>query len=143
MLIQPEYKHAEITQRIISAFYTVYNALGYGFLEKVYVNALRLELRKSGLQVVQEAAIGVHYNGQVVGEYFADLVVNDLVLVEVKAVRTLAEDHEAQLLNYLKATPFEVGLLLNFGPKAEIKRKAFDNVYKGSLNWTAKTGPEI
>jgi GxxExxY protein len=78
-----------------------------------------------------------------VGEYFADLVVNGLVIVEVKAVRTLAEEHEAQLLNYLKATPFEVGLLLNFGPKAEIKRKVFDNAYKGNLSWTVKTGREI
>ena len=141
--MQPEYKHTEITQQIINGFYAVYNTLGYGFLERVYVNALMLELRRLGLQAVQEVDIDVYYNGQAVGEYFADLVVNGLVIVEVKAVRTLAEEHEAQLLNYLKATPFEVGLLLNFGPKAEIKRKAFDNAYKGNLNWTVKTGPEI
>jgi GxxExxY protein len=141
--MQPEYKHTEITQQIINGFYAVYNTLGYGFLERVYVNALMLELRRLGLQAVQEVGIDVYYNGQAVGEYFADLVVNGLVIVEVKAVRTLAEEHEAQLLNYLKATPFEVGLLLNFDPKVEIKRKAFDNAYKGNLNWTVKTGPEI
>jgi GxxExxY protein len=135
---QPEYKHADLTEQIIRAFYTVYNTLGYGFLEKEYVNALLLELRKLGLTVANESAIDVLYAGKVVGEYFADLVVNGVVIVEVKAARGLAEEHEARLLNYLKATHFEVGLLLNFGPKAEIKRKAFDNAHKGRLTWAAR-----
>jgi GxxExxY protein len=130
-----EYKHKGITDLIIKAFYTVYNALGYGFLEKVYENALGIELRKMGLEVVPQALISVHYAGQVVGEYFADLLVDDAVIVEIKASRTLADEHEAQLLNYLKATPYEVGLLLNFGPKPQIKRKVYDNPRKGTLSW--------
>ena len=130
-----EAKHKDITELIIQAFYTVYNTLGYGFLEKVCQNALVIELRKLGLDVIPEAPIKVYYNGQVVGEYFADLLVAGVVLVEIKAVRTLAPEHEAQLLNYLKATPYEVGLLLNFGPKPEIKRKVYDNERKGDLSW--------
>src|SRR3989338_2571381 len=128
-----EYKHADVTQLIIQAFYTVYNNLGYGFLEKVYANAPALELRKLGLEVIEQASIHVYYAGQSVGEYFADLLAAGQVIVELKAVTALAAEHEAQLLNYLKATPFEVGLLLNFGPKPQIKRKAFDNSRKGSL----------
>ena len=129
------YKHSDVTEKIINAFYTVYNALGYGFLEKVYRNAMAIQLDKLGLTVVPEAPIQVYYAGQLVGEYFADLLVNSAVIVELKAVRQLAEQHEAQLLNYLKATPYEVGLLLNFGPKAQIKRKAFDNSRKGTMEW--------
>jgi len=121
------YKHSELTETIIGAFFAVYNALGYGFLEKVYANALKLELERRGLKVQQEFPIVVKYLGQTVGEYYADLVVNDLVIVEIKATRTLLQEHEAQLLNYLKATPYEVGLLLNFGPKPEQKRRSFDN----------------
>ena len=128
-------KHADITELIIQAFYTVYNTLGYGFLEKVYVNALAIELRRLGLEVVQEMRIAVYYGGEMIGEYFADLVVAGVVIVEVKAAKALLEEHEAQLLNYLKATPYEVGLVLNFGPKPEFKRKAFDNSRKGSLRW--------
>ncbi len=131
------FKHTDITERIIKAFYTVYNTLGYGFLEKVYRNALAIELRKLGLEVIQEARITVYYEGEVVGEYFADLLVAGVVVVELKAVEKLLEEHEAQLLNYLKATPYEVGLLLNFGPQPEIRRKAFDNSRKGSLRWVA------
>jgi GxxExxY protein len=130
-----DYKHTEITDKIIKAFYTVYNTLGYGFLEKVYRNAMAIELRAQGLAVIPEAPINVYYAGELVGEYFADLLVAEAVIVELKATRQLAEEHEAQLLNYLKATPYEVGLLLNFGPKPEIKRKAFDNSRKGSLKW--------
>ena len=131
------FKHTDITELIIKAFYTVYNTLGYGFLEKVYRNALAIELRKLGLDVIPEARITVHYDGEVVGEYFADLLVAGTVIVELKAVKRLLPEHEAQLLNYLKATPYEVGLLLNFGPKPEIKRKAFDNSRKGSMRWLA------
>jgi GxxExxY protein len=112
--------------------------LGYGFSEKVYQNSLALELTKLGLQIELQKQIVVYYEGQMVGEYYADLVVNGCVIVELKAVRQLLDEHEAQLLNYLKATTIEVGLLLNFGPKAEFKRKVYDNVRKGSLNWTRR-----
>jgi GxxExxY protein len=132
------FKHADVTDLIIKAFYRVYGELGYGFLEKVYRNSMAIELRKLGLDVVTEACIAVYYDSQVVGEYFADLVVADAVIVELKAVRKLLEEHEAQLLNYLKATSYEVGLLLNFGPKPEIKCKAFDNSRKGSMRWLEK-----
>ncbi|MBN2117919.1 MAG: GxxExxY protein [Anaerolineales bacterium] len=121
------YKHSDITEQILAAFYAVYSTLGYGFLEKVYVNALKIELEKRGLAVNKEFEIKVYYAGQIIGEYFADLIVSDSVIVEVKAVKMLAQEHEAQLLNYLKATPYEVGLLLNFGPKPEQKRRSFDN----------------
>jgi GxxExxY protein len=130
-----EFKHTDITELIIKAFYEVYNTLGYGFLEKVYGNAMAIELRKLGLEVIREARIAVYYGGEVVGEYFAGLLVAGAVIVELKAVKRLLEEHEAQLLNYLKATSYEVGLLLNFGPKPEIKRKAFSNSRKGSLRW--------
>ena len=130
-----ETKHKDLTELIIKAFYTVYNTLGYGFLEKVYENALAIELRRLGLKVEQQARIAVYYAGQVVGEYFADLLINDTIIVELKAARALAPEHEAQLLNYLKATSYEVGLLLNFGPEPQIKRKVYDNERKGNLNW--------
>lgn len=129
-------KHVDVTDKIIHVFYEVYNTLGYGFLEKVYRNAMALELGKQGLDVCVEKSICVYYDGVVVGEYFADLLVAEAVIVELKAVRQLADEHEAQLLNYLKATPYEVGLLLNFGPKPEIKRKIYDNPRKGSMKWT-------
>ena len=122
--------HHEITEKIIKAFYTVYNTLGYGFLEKVYENALSIELCKLGLHVQQQAPIKVHYDSTLVGEYFADLLVDRLVIIELKAAEALAEEHEAQLLNYLKATEVEVGLLLNFGPKPQFKRKIFTNDQK-------------
>ncbi len=121
------YKHSNLTEQIIGAFYTVYSSLGYGFLEKVYVKALMIELRKRGMHPQDELPIHVFYDGQLVGEYFADIVVNDLVILEIKAAKSLAIEQEAQLLNYLKATPYEVGLLLNFGPKPETKRRSFDN----------------
>ena len=131
-------KHRNITDLIIKAFYTVYNTLGYGFLERVYENAIVVELRKLGVKVQAQAPIIVHYDGQHVGEYCADLLVADAVIVELKATRELAPAHEAQLLNYLKATTGEVGFLLNFGPKPQIKRKVYDNERKGSLSWTNK-----
>ena len=119
--------HEEITGAIIKAFYTVYNTLGYGFLEKVYENALVYELTKLGLKVCQQMPIKVYYAGQLVGEYFADLVVEGCVIVEIKAAESLHPAHAAQLLNYLKATEIEVGLLLNFGPKPEFARRIFTN----------------
>ena len=121
------YKHSELTEKIIACFYAVYKNLGYGFLEKVYENALCIELTDNGLSVIQQRHISVWYANQIVGEYFADLVIEDLVLVEIKAVKALLDEHEAQLLNYLKATPYEVGLLLNFGPKPMQKRRSFEN----------------
>jgi len=124
------YKHSELTEQIIGAFYTVYSALGYGFLENIYVKALMIELNRRGIKVNDELPIQVHYLGQLIGEYYADIVVNELVILEIKAVKNLAVEHEAQLLNYLKATPYEVGLLLNFGPKPETKRRSFDNPHK-------------
>ena len=119
------YLHSELTREIIACFYHVYNQLGYGFLEKVYENAMSYELRKRGLAVVQQAPISVWYDGQRVGEYYADMLVEDKVLLELKSTNYLADEHMAQLLNYLKATGREIGLLLNFGPKPEIRRKVF------------------
>jgi GxxExxY protein len=110
-------KHTELTQKIIGCFYQVYNALGYGFSEKVYEKALVHELKKQGLEAQAQKQILVYYDDVEVGEFFADILVNEIVIVELKAVQTLLPEHEAQLLNYLKATQVEVGLLLNFGPK--------------------------
>ena len=131
-----EGKHSDLTDIILNAFYKVHRKLGYGFNEKVYENSLAIELRKAGLQVAQQAEIEVFYEGESVGTYFADVIVNDIVMLELKATKQLAEEHEAQLLNYLKATRVEVGLLLNFGPTADMKRRVYDNDHKGSLDWT-------
>ena len=131
-----KFAHTDLTGSNIKAYYRIYNELGYGFLEKVYENAMCIALNKLGFAVVQQARINVYFDNEVVGEYAADLLVNDIVIIELKAARTLNPDHEAQLLNYLKATQYEVGLLLNFGAKAEFKRKAFSNQRKGSLSWT-------
>ncbi len=119
-----------LTETIIRIYYRVYNKLGYGFLEKVYESAMMIEFRKEGIPALSQSPIKVIYEEEVVGEYYADILVDDKVIVEIKATRALALEHEAQLLNYLKATDVEVGLLLNFGPKPEIKRKVFDNFRK-------------
>jgi GxxExxY protein len=120
------YKHSELTRAIINAFYQVYNTLGYGFLEKVYHNALAHELTKQGHTVTSNMAIEVYYDGVIVGEYYADLVVDGLVILELKAVENITKQHEAQLLNYLKATKIDVGLILNFGPKPQVARKIYE-----------------
>jgi GxxExxY protein len=125
-----EGKYRKLTEEIIGAFYQVYNTLGYGFLEKVYENGLIIELKKAGINAVSQSPINVLYEGHIVGEYFADILVDDKVIVEIKAVKRLAPEHEAQLLNYLKATDIEVGLLLNFGTQPEVRRKVFDNYKK-------------
>ena len=125
-----DYKYQELTEKIIAVFYKVYNNLGYGFLEKVYENAMMLDFNKEQIPAVSQYPIKVLYEGEIVGEYFADILVDNKVIVEIKAVRNLASENEAQLLNYLKATDKEVGLLLNFGPEPEIKRKVFDNFRK-------------
>lgn len=124
------YKHSDKTDKIIKAFYNVYNKLGFGFLEKVYEHALLIELRKMGIEAVNQFMIKVHYDGVEVGNYFADLFVENCVIVEIKAAEGLIEEHEAQLINYLKATNIEVGLLLNFGKQPAFKRKVFSNSYK-------------
>jgi len=121
------YKYSEITEKIINAFYKGYNTLGYGFLEKVYENALFIDLVTMGLLVEKQKQIKVYYEGKEVGEYFADLAVERCVIVELKTAETLCKEHELQLINYLKATEMEVGLLLNFGKKPEFKRKVFSN----------------
>ncbi len=122
--------HEELTKKIIKAFYMINDALGYGFLEKVYENAMLIELKKMGLEVKQQKNIKVYYDGKEVGDYFADLIVENLVIIELKAAESLCPEHEAQLINYLRATYIEVGLLFNFGRKAEFKRKIFTNDQK-------------
>ena len=128
-----DFKHKEITEQIIKLFYQVYNELGFGFLEKVYQNALFIELVANGFEVEPQKQIKVHYKGRQIGEYYADIIVNGLVILELKATESLVEEHELQLINYLKATNIEVGLLLNFGTKPEFRRKAFSNDRKKAL----------
>lgn len=128
-----EYLYQDLTSKIISSFYKVYNVPGFGFLEKVYENALLLELKNTGLNVEKQKPIKVHYNEIVVGGYFADLIIEEKVIVELKAAEVLIEEHEIQLINYLKATEIEVGLLLNFGKKPEIRRKIFTNDQRKSV----------
>ena len=121
------YKHSDLTDEIIAAFYKVYNTLGYGFLERVYVNALVLELRKMRIQCDTNYKIAVYYENEIVGDYYADILVEKNVIVEVKAAAELCLEHEYQLINYLKATEMEVGLLLNFGKNPKVKRKVVSN----------------
>ena len=122
--------HEEITSSILKLFYEVYNELGYGFLERVYQNALYLELKNKGLYVEAQKKIMVYYKGIKVGEYYADLLINNEIIIELKACETLMLEHEIQIVNYLKATKMEVGLLLNFGKTPEIKRKIYSNEFK-------------
>lgn len=122
--------HKELTDAILKAFYDVYNELGYGFLEKVYQNSMYLELKSRGFQVEAQKPIKVYYKGNIVGEYYADLIVNNLVILELKAVAFLVEEFEWQILNYLRGTEMEVGLLLNFGKKPEFLRKVYENSRK-------------
>jgi len=125
-----DFKSKELTEKIIEIFYRVYNKLGYGFLEKVYENAMMKEFNTADIPAVSQYAINVVYEDEIVGEYFADILVDNKVIVEIKAAKSLAIENEAQLLNYLKATEIEVGLLLNYGPKPDLKRKAFNNTRK-------------
>ena len=113
----------EMTERVIGCAYAVHNALGAGFLEKVYENALRLELAAAGMNVRQQYPIPVLYRGEVVGDFFADLMVEDRLVVELKAVQNIAKEHEMQLVNYLAATGMDDGLLINFGSSVTVKRK--------------------
>jgi GxxExxY protein len=125
-----ELKGRELTERIIKAFYAVYNRLGHGFLEIIYEKSLLIELRKIGLQALRQQKIEVYYEGEMVGYYFADIIVNRQVIIEVKAVASLHPAHEAQLKNYLRGTHIEIGLLLNFGEKPQFSRKYFSNEKK-------------
>jgi len=125
-----DFKYVELTEKIIEIYYRVYNKLGYGFLEKIYENAMMIEFKKENISAVSQSAIKVLYEGEIVGEYFADILISDKIILEIKAAKNIAEEHEAQLLNYLKATNIQVGLLLNYGPKPNFKRKAFDNTRK-------------
>ncbi len=118
-------KHQDLTTKIIQCAYKVHNTLGFGFLEVIYQNALLIELIKAGLQADKEKKIQVYYESQLVGEYMADIIVEDKVILELKSVKDLHPAHEAQLINYLKATGIEVGLLINFGERVEIKRKVY------------------
>lgn len=126
-----EKKHWDLCHQIVGVFYSVYNELGYGFLEAVYEEALAIGLTESGLRVTRQVATPIWFRGRVIGDYKADMIVNDAVLLELKAVRSLDPSHEAQILNYLRATEIEVGLLLNFGTKPIFKRFLFDNSKKG------------
>lgn len=129
-------KHSDLTGKILGAFFQLHKELGFGFAEKVYETALEILLLELGLIVERQKDIFVYYHGKVIGEYKADLIVNGAVLIELKSVERLIDVHDAQLLNYLKATEIEVGLLLNFGREAEFHRKIYDNPRKGSLSWT-------
>jgi GxxExxY protein len=129
-----ELLHKDLTDRILNTFYFVYNELGYGFLEKVYQNSLFLELEARGFKVEPQKQIKVYFKGVKVGEYYADMVVDDLVILELKTAEGIALEHEAQLLNYLKGTEVEVGLLLNFGLKPQFRRKIFTNDKKKTLS---------
>ena len=119
--------HKNLSNKIIKAFYNVYNDLGYGFLEKVYENAMLLELRKMSLTCEKQKPIKVNYQNTIVGEYFADIIVDNKIILELKAAENLCLEHELQLINYLKATNIEIGLLLNFGKEPQFKRKIFTN----------------
>lgn len=108
---------------IIKAAYNVHNELGTGFLEKVYKNAMLIELQSLSLDAESECPINVHYKNHIVGEYYADIIVNDSVVLELKAVENLDKIHEVQLVNYLKGTGIEIGLLINFGSSVQVKKK--------------------
>ena len=133
-----EYALSHQTDAIINAFYEVYNTLGYGFIENIYQNALYKELQRRGIPCVAHPKINVYYKGEVVGYYEADIICCDAIILELKAVSSLCESHELQLVNYLKATDIEVGLLLNFGPKPEVKRRVFTRYYRAYQQRTNK-----
>jgi GxxExxY protein len=130
MAIDSNYKHSELTDMVIGVFYDVYNELGFGFLESVYCNSLRLALLEKGLSVEQEVAVSVFCRGQNVGDFRADLVVNGTILLELKTAQQIVAAHESQVLNYLRSTALELGLILNFGPKPQLRRLLLDNTRK-------------
>ena len=124
------YKHADLTEKIIGCAYKVYNQLGAGFIEKIYENALMIELKNAALNAQQQYPVKVYYQDILIGDYVADIVVEEKVIVELKAVSQLTKAHEVQLVNYLKATELEVGLLINFGDQISIKRKVLSKITK-------------
>ena len=119
------YPHVDLSATVIGAFYETYNALGFGFLESVYENAFAIQLEHCGLRVERQRPITVRYRGNIVGDFRADLVVEERLLVEIKAASALLPVHEAQLINYLKGTGLQLGLLLNFGPRPQVRRRIF------------------
>lgn len=129
-----DYLHEDLTRKVIQVFYEVYSELGYGFLEKVYENALVIALKNKGLTCQTQKKIHVLFRGEKVGEYYADLIVNESLILELKACEALLSEHEAQLINYLRSTSIEIGLLLNFGKMPEIRRKIFTNDRKVNLS---------
>lgn len=129
-MIKDNYIHSEITDLIIKAFYNVYNKLGFGFLEKVYENGMMIELKRLGLNAEKQKQLKVFYDEFEIGEYYADIIVNDCVIVELKAAEAICPEHEAQLVNYLKASDIEVGLLLNFGKEPKFKRRVLTSEFK-------------
>ncbi len=130
-----ELLHSRTTNLVLKAFYQVHNILGYGFLERVYSSSLIIAGKDLGLSIEREVPVKIYFKGLLVAKYQVDLVADRAVLIELKAARAIAEEHEAQLLNYLKATTYEVGLLLSFGPKPEFRRRVFENSRKGGLQW--------
>jgi GxxExxY protein len=124
---------SDLTKKILEVFYHVYNELGYGFLEKVYHNSMMISLQKHGLNPVSKRKLSVYFERCEVGEYFPDIIVNDAVILELKAAESLLYEHECQLINYLRSTDLEIGLLLNFGKKPEFRRKYFTNDRKKTL----------
>lgn len=130
MSIDSSYKHSELTDLVIGVFYDVYNELGFGFLESVYRNSLRLALIQKGLTVDKEVSVSVFFRGHSVGDFHADLVVNGVLLLELKTAERIIPAHESQLLNYLRSTELEIGLILNFGPRPQVRRLLLDNSRK-------------
>lgn len=128
------YIYADLTEKIIGQVYSVYNTLGYGFLEKVYVNSLIKKLKDIGFKVEKEYPIKVLFENEVVGDYFADIIVDDKIILEIKAIESLNQVHEVQLVNYLKATGIQVGLLVNFGKRLEIKRRVLSSDHAVEIN---------
>ena len=130
MSVDSRYKQSELTDLAIGVFYDVYNEMGFGFLESVYRKAMRFALMDKGLTAEEEVAVAVLFRGRNVGDFKADLLVNGLVLIELKTAENLVPAHEAQVLNYLRATSLELGLLMNFGPKPQVRRLLLDNARK-------------
>ncbi len=129
-----KFPHQELTKQIIGIYYHVYNELGYGFLEKVYHNAFAIELTSRGYKIEKHKKVNVFYKNEIVGEYIPDIVVDDKLIIELKSVEYLVEAHECQLINYLRATDCEVGLVLNFGKDPQFIRKIFTNDLKKNRN---------
>ena len=138
------YKHSELTDVIIGVFYDVNNELGFGFLESVYQKAMNLALTEKGLRVESEVATSVFFRGQKVGDSRADLLVNQIVLLELKTVDRIVRAHEAQVLNYLRSTELELALILNFGPQPQVRRLLLDNSRKQAKSWAVgnSLGPQ-